>query len=111
VSKCIYCPGESLTSPAGDVVDVGDPVICGQCGGLMVVDLHPSSTDEERVGTVRRPTPEESVALRKRADVARFLKAFDQAVLEGLTAGRRAPQVVQPGTLRAYGPDHPSGRH
>ncbi len=108
MAACVFCACPALTSPAGENPDLGDPVICGGCGSLMVIDF---TLDDEGapVGIVRRPTREESVELRQRPEVAEMLKLFNVAIIED--AARPKPkQVIRPGRLEAFGPDHPRSR-
>ena len=88
-------------------LELGAPIICGQCGGLMVLDL--VEIDEAMSPTVRRPTREESIDLHRDPDVVRFLDAYALETIRraATTSEKRKGRVIaQPGRLTAHGPDY-----
>jgi len=130
VVECIFCRCERLTSTS-DEPGLGDPIICGQCGSLMVLGYEEELfVDGDGAPTggfaihplLRTPTRDESIELRQRDDVAALLAAYATVSIEGAFAEasdarqkavprrvrRKAERMSKPITL--YGPDHPNYR-
>ncbi len=88
MAACVYCRCDRLGAVV-EPLELGAPVICGACAGIMVVDV------EDGEAIVRRPTPDESRELRARDDVKAFLVGRDAAMLEeaATTPAGRGPKV------------------
>jgi len=126
--RCLHCNGDRFASTSEEP-GLGDPIICGQCGALMVLDtVHEEPGDDvERWRpngvrwrpVLRRPSRHEATVLRKMPRVAELLNLYQAETLrlaaEKTKASavprrlrRRAERMSKPITI--YGPDHPKHR-
>jgi hypothetical protein len=112
--RCVYCNGDRLMSPHESSLERGSVVICGRCGSPMIVDVRlpwedPESPDSKEP-FLRRPTDEESKAMRQDPAVVAALDAYNLVTLEQATKSKkkRTRRIVQRGraNFKWSGPDH-----
>lgn len=115
---CVYCGCPDLMAPV-EPLEAGGAVICGACGGLHVAywreegEASASASSSSRITpAIRRPRPDEALALRQVPAVAVALAAYDdaylQATLEDAARLRKRTRRVRRGELgtwTAKGPD------
>ncbi len=79
--ECAHCGCDRLASTTEQLLHPGDPLVCGACGSLSILDAH--EVDGGWVAKSRRPRPDEARFWRLDPDVARILDAYHVSVLEG----------------------------
>ena len=81
MSGCLFCACEALAACRPPPYEPGSsvPVICGRCGGIQLVDI---DTADGLGGTLRHAAPAEALELRRDPDVARWLRAYEVALIE-----------------------------
>lgn len=112
MTACLFC-GFPTLGAVRELVEGSNPVICGGCGAVQVLEV-----DEELEPSLRRAGTLELRELYRDPDVARFRDAFDVETIERAAEGTRKTKVkgkvrLRPGNgptpldrMTAHGPDY-----
>ena len=101
--RCVFCGFGSLGA-VREPIEHGTPVVCGGCGGLMVVDV--VDVDDVPMARLRKPASLEGAELHRDPDVRRFLDAFAIETVERAAEGVRKSKVK--GKVRLRSGDAPT---